>query len=153
VIWDDAYLPWRGYARLEESAMSIWKEFKEFISQGNVIGLAVAVVLGGAFGLVVASFTNDILMQLIAAIGGKPDFSDLSFTLNGAEIRYGNFLTVVVSFLIVALALFIVVKGINRLQGLRHKKEEAAQKAQVPQETEVELLRQIRDALAQRRTI
>jgi large conductance mechanosensitive channel len=130
--------------------MSVWKEFKEFISQGNVIGLAVAVVLGGAFGLVVASFTNDILMQLIAAIGGKPDFSALRFTLNGAEIRYGNFLTVVVSFLIVALALFIVVKGINRLQGLR-RKEEAAQKA--PQETEVELLRQIRDALAQRRTV
>lgn len=130
--------------------MSVWKEFKEFISQGNVIGLAVAVVLGGAFGLVVASFTNDILMQLIAAIGGKPDFSALRFTLNGAEIRYGNFLTVVVSFLIVALALFIVVKGINRLQGLR-RKEAAAQKA--PQETEVELLRQIRDALAQRRTV
>lgn len=133
--------------------MSVWKEFKEFISQGNVIGLAVAVVLGGAFGLVVASFTNDILMQLIAAIGGKPDFSALRFTLNGAEIRYGNFLTVVVSFVIVALALFIVVKGINRLQGLRHKKEEAAQQAQAPQETEVELLRQIRDALAQRRTV
>jgi large conductance mechanosensitive channel len=133
--------------------MSIWKEFKEFISQGNVIGLAVAVVLGGAFGLVVASFTNDILMQLIAAIGGKPDFSDLSFTLNGAEIRYGNFLTVVVSFLIVALALFIVVKGLNRLQGLRRKKEDAVQKAEAPQETEVDLLRQIRDALAQRRTV
>lgn len=133
--------------------MSIWKEFKEFISQGNVIGLAVAVVLGGAFGLVVASFTNDILMQLIAAIGGKPDFSNLSFTLNGAEIRYGNFLTVVVSFIIVALALFIVVKGLNRLQGLRRKKEEAALKAEVPQETEVDLLRQIRDALAQRRTV
>lgn len=131
--------------------MAIWKEFKEFISQGNVIGLAVAVVLGGAFGLVVASFTNDILMQLIAAIGGKPDFSNLSFTLNGAEIRYGNFLTAVVSFFIVALALFTLVKGINRLQGLRRKKEEAAQKA--PQETEVELLRQIRDALAQRRTV
>jgi large conductance mechanosensitive channel len=133
--------------------MSIWKEFKEFISQGNVIGLAVAVVLGGAFGLVVASFTNDILMQLIAAIGGKPDFGNLSFTLNGAEIRYGNFLTAVVSFFIVALALFTVVKGINRLQGLRRKKEEAAQKAQAPQETEVDLLRQIRDALAQRRTV
>jgi large conductance mechanosensitive channel len=133
--------------------MSIWKEFKEFISQGNVIGLAVAVVLGGAFGLVVASFTNDILMQLIAAIGGKPDFSNLSFTLNGAEIRYGNFLTAVVSFFIVALALFTVVKGINRLQGLRRKKEEATQKAQAPQETEVDLLRQIRDALAQRRTV
>ncbi len=127
----------------------MWKEFKEFVAQGNVVGLAVAVVLGGAFGLVVASFTNDILMQLIAAMGKRPDFSDLSFTLNGAEIRYGNFLTVLVSFLIVAFALFLVVKGYNRL--MRRKQQEPKQ--QEPKETELELLRQIRDALGQRRTV
>jgi large conductance mechanosensitive channel len=129
--------------------MSMWKEFKEFIAQGNVVGLAVAVVMGGAFGLVVASFTNDILMQLIAAMGKRPDFSDLSFTLNGAEIRYGNFLTVLVSFLIVAFALFLVVKGYNRL--MRRKQQEP--KPQEQKETELDLLRQIRDALGQRRTV
>ena len=122
----------------------MWKEFKEFVAQGHVVGLAVAVVLGGAFGLVIASFTNDILMQLIAAIGKRPDFSNLSFTLNGAQIRYGNFLTVLVSFLIVAFALFLVVKGYNRL--VRRKQQE-------PKETELDLLRQTRDSLGQRRTV
>ncbi|MCI0573748.1 MAG: large conductance mechanosensitive channel protein MscL [Myxococcaceae bacterium] len=129
--------------------MSLWKEFKEFVSKGNVIGLAVAVVLGGAFGAVVVSFTNDILMQLIAAVGGRPDFSKYSVTVNGSEIRYGSFLTAVVSFLIVTAAIFLVVKAINRLLAFRRKQETAAQ------ETELELLRQIRDSLQQqqRRTV
>lgn len=122
--------------------MSMWSEFKEFIGKSNVLGLAVAVVMAAAFGAVVVSFTNDILMQLIAALGAMPDFSQLAFNLRGTPIRYGSFLTALLSFLIIAAAVFLVVKGANRLQ--RTKKEEP--KA----ESEVDLLRQIRDALARR---
>ena len=91
------------------------REFKEFITRGNVLGLAVAVVMGAAFGVVVSSFVKDILMQLVAALGAAPSFASLSFTLNGAEIRYGAFLNAVVMFLIVSAAMFLVVKGYNRI--------------------------------------
>jgi large conductance mechanosensitive channel len=118
------------------------REFKEFISRGNVLGLAVAVVLGVAFGVVVSSFVNDILMQLVAAVGAKPSCDDLSFTLNGAEIRYGAFLNALVMFVIVSFAMFLVVKAYNRL---------IPEKKPGPSETEVDLLKQIRDALERRR--
>lgn len=121
------------------------KEFKEFIMRGNVVDLAVAIVVGAAFTTVVNSFANDVLMQLVAAVFGKPDFSDLSFDLGDAVIRYGAFLTAIINFLIVAFAMFLVVKAINRLQNLRTKEEEEAL-----EETEVELLAQIRDALTSR---
>jgi large conductance mechanosensitive channel len=118
------------------------REFKEFIARGNVIGLAVAVVVGVAFGVVVSSFVKDILMQLVAAIGAAPSFDELTFTLNGAEIRYGAFLNSVVMFLIVSFAMFLVVKGYNRI--VREKEKPAG-------ESEVELLKQIRDALERKR--
>jgi large conductance mechanosensitive channel len=92
----------------------MWKEFKEFAFKGNVIELAVAVILGIAFGAVVASFVGDILMNLIAAVIGQPDFSQLSFTVNDAEIRYGAFLTALINFLLVALSLFFVIQAMNR---------------------------------------
>jgi large conductance mechanosensitive channel len=92
----------------------MWKEFKEFAFKGNVIELAVAVILGIAFGAVVASFVGDILMNLIAAVIGQPDFSQLSFTVNDAEVRYGAFLNALINFLLVALALFFVIKAMNR---------------------------------------
>ncbi|MHB8877281.1 MAG: large conductance mechanosensitive channel protein MscL [Myxococcaceae bacterium] len=117
----------------------MWQEFKEFVGRSNVLGLAVALVLGAAFGAVVVSFTDDILMQVIAAIGAKPDFSNLAFTLNGTPIRYGSFLTAVLSFLIVGFAMFLVVKGANRLQ--------RKQAPEAPKDTEVDQLRQIRDTL------
>jgi large conductance mechanosensitive channel len=121
------------------------KEFKEFIMRGNVIDLAVAVIIGAAFTAVVNSFANDILMQIVAAVFGQPDFSGISFELGDAEIRYGAFITVLINFLIVSAVVFLVVKGINRLQNLRTKEEEEAL-----EETEVELLAQIRDALVSR---
>jgi large conductance mechanosensitive channel len=92
----------------------MWKEFKEFAFKGSVIELAVAVILGIAFGAVVASFVGDILMNLIAAVIGQPDFSQLSFTVNDAEIRYGAFLTALINFLLVALSLFFVIQAMNR---------------------------------------
>lgn len=121
------------------------QEFKEFIARGNVIDLAVAVVIGAAFGLVITSFTDDILMQIVAAIGGEPDFSSLSFTVNDAEIRYGAFITALVNFLIIAFALFLVVKAYNKMASLR-----ATDTAQEEGADEVELLTQIRDALQAR---
>lgn len=92
----------------------MWKEFKEFAFRGNVIELAVAVILGIAFGAVIASLVNDVLMNLIAAVIGQPDFSQLTFTVNDAVIRYGAFLNALVNFLLVALALFLVVRAVNR---------------------------------------
>ena len=117
----------------------MWREFREFIGRSNVLGLAVAFVMGVAFASVVASFTNDILMQLLAAIGGRPDFSRLSFAIGGTPIRYGSFLTAVLSFLIVAFAMFLVVKAASRLQ--------KAPPPEPPKETELDLLREIRDSL------
>jgi large conductance mechanosensitive channel len=92
----------------------MWKEFKEFAFKGNVIELAVAVILGIAFGAVIASLVGDILMNLVAAVIGQPDFSQLTFTVNDAEIRYGAFLNALINFLLVALALFLVIKAVNR---------------------------------------
>ena len=91
------------------------REFKQFALRGNVLDLAVAVILGIAFGAVVTSFVNDILMALIAGIFGEASFGDLTFTAGDAVIRYGAFLNAVVNFLLVALALFFIVKAVNRL--------------------------------------
>jgi large conductance mechanosensitive channel len=134
------------------------KEFKEFISKGNVIDLAVAVILGIAFGLIVKSFTDDILGQLLAAVGGKPDFADLvlplrTVTQNGEQVeiglRYGAFLTAIVNFAIVALAMFLVVKAINKMESFRSRSEET-DVAEEQAETEIELLTDIRNLLAGR---
>lgn len=118
------------------------QEFKDFVNRGNVIDLAVAVVLGAAFGAVVTSFVDDILMQVIAAIGGQPDFSALTIDLGDAELRYGAFLNAVISFLFIAFGVFLVVKAVNSLR--REKDEEPAGPS------EAELLTQIRDLLAAR---
>jgi large conductance mechanosensitive channel len=132
--------------RTHQEALML-KEFKDFIMRGNVVDLAVAVIVGAAFTAVVNSFANDILMQLVAAVFGKPDFNGLTFELGDAIIRYGAFITVLINFLIVAFVVFLVVKGINKLQHLRTKQEE-----EELEETEVELLAQIRDALVRQQT-
>ncbi len=122
---------------------STLSEFKEFIIRGNVVDLAVAVVVGAAFTQVVNSFAKDILMQVVGIFTGKPDFSGLHVTINHSVIVYGNFLTALVNFLIVAVAMFLVIKGINSLQGLRRHDEVS----EAHELTEIELLTQIRDAL------
>jgi len=92
------------------------KGFREFILRGNVIDLAVAVVIGVAFGAVITSFVGNILTPLIAAIFGQPDFSGLTFTINGSRFLYGSFINAVISFLFIALAVyFIVVLPMNKL--------------------------------------
>lgn len=127
--------------------MSMLKEFKEFVNRGNVVDLAVAVVLGAAFGAVVTSFVDDVLMQLIAAVGGEPDFSSLTIDIGDGVIRYGAFLTTIVSFLIIAWAVFMVVKALNRMQNLRARGETPADEEPEPT-PEQELLAEIRDLLA-----
>jgi large conductance mechanosensitive channel len=87
----------------------VLKGFKDFISRGNVVDLAVAVVMGAAFGAVVTALVADFITPIIAAIGGQPDFSGLSFTINGSRFAYGHFINAVISFLIVAAAIYVFV--------------------------------------------
>lgn len=119
------------------------KEFKEFISKGNVFDMAVGVIIGGAFGKIVTSLVDNILMPLIGLIIGGLDFSKLAFKVKDATIGYGLFIQNVVDFLIVALCIFFVIKVLSRLK--KKKEEEPAQPAE-PSE-EVLLLREIRDSL------
>lgn len=118
------------------------KEFKEFINQGNLVDMAIAFVLGTAFAALVKSFTDDILMQIVAMIFGKPDFSNLSFTINNSVIFYGSFLNAVIAFLIVAFAMFMVVKAYNAM------KEDSDVEEELDEQTQ--LLTEIRDALQKR---
>lgn len=117
------------------------KEFRDFIIRGNAIDLAIAIILGAAFGAVVTSLVDDVLMQIVAAIVGKPDFGNLTIPLGKSEIFIGRFLNAVISLVLVGFALFVVVKGVNRAR--RSKDEDVT-----PEDTV--LLREIRDALAKR---
>jgi large conductance mechanosensitive channel len=99
----------------------MWKEFKAFVMRGNVMDLAVAVIIGGAFGKIVASLVNDIIMPLIGLLLGGVNFSNLSITVGEAAINYGLFIQAIVDFLIIALVIFLLVKGLNSLK----KKPEA----------------------------
>jgi large conductance mechanosensitive channel len=123
------------------------KEFKEFILRGNVMDLAVAVIIGAAFGAVVSAFANGILMNLVAAIFGQPNFDSLTFTLGKGEIQYGLFLTALVNFLIIGAAMFLVIKAANTAMAYRKDREAEAEEAEA---TELELLAEIRDALVAR---
>ena len=96
------------------------KDFRAFILRGNLVDLAVAVVIGTAFIAVVAAFVKDIVTPLIAAIGGKPNFSSLAFTINGSRFAYGDFINALISFLIVAaVVFFFVIKPVNALLARR----------------------------------
>ena len=106
------------------AAMNIINEFKAFILRGNVIDLAIAVVIGVAFGAVVTALVSDLITPLITAIGGQPDFSALSFEVHNSTFRIGAFINAVLSFLIIAAVLFfLVVKPINALQARRKSGE------------------------------
>ena len=106
----------------------LFGEFKEFIMRGNVMDLAVGVIIGGAFGAIVTSLTDDIISPILGIFGGM-DFSDLVLDINGAHIAYGKFITAVINFLIMALIIFLMVKGINKLMTIGKKKEEAEEEA------------------------
>jgi large conductance mechanosensitive channel len=124
------------------------KQFRDFLLRGNVVDLAVAVVIGAAFGAVVTALVADIITPLIAAIGGKPDFSALSFTINGSVFRYGSFFNAVLSFVIIAAAIFfLVVKPVGALMERRKAGLEPEVEA-APED--VILLGEIRDLLKAR---
>ena len=102
-------------------------EFRQFILRGNIVELAVAVVIGVAFGAVVNAFVADIITPIIAAVGGKPDFSALTFTINGSHFLYGAFLNEVIAFVMIAAAVFFfVVKPVNALEARRARNEPEA---------------------------
>jgi len=127
------------------------KGFKEFIMRGNFVDLAVAVVIGAAFGAVVTALVADIITPIIAAIGGQPDFSKLTFTINKSTFLYGAFINSVISFVIIAAAIyFLVVVPLNKLAERRAARLAAGEPAtDEPQEKseDVVLLEQIRDLL------
>ncbi len=135
-----------------EKTMAIVKEFKEFISKGNVVDLAVGVIIGAAFGKIITSLVDDVLMPPIGYLTGGVDFADKKLVLITADavnkveevaIRYGNFINAVIQFLIVSLCIFAVIKAINALK----RKEEAAPAAPAPPSAEETLLAEIRDLL------
>jgi large conductance mechanosensitive channel len=123
--------------------------FKAFIMRGNVVDLAVAVVIGGAFGAIVTALVADILTPLIAAIGGQPDFSNLTFTINHSTFRYGAFINSVISFLFIAAAIyFFVVAPLNALAERRQRRLAQGEPDPEPKPEDVQLLEQIRDLLS-----
>ena len=123
--------------------------FKKFMMRGNVVDLAVAVVIGTAFGAVVNSLVKDIIMPLITAIFGDQDYSDLKWIVNSSEIRYGNLITALINFFCVGLAIyFLIVAPINHYN--ERRKARGVQVHEEPEESEKELLASIRDILAQR---
>lgn len=120
----------------------IVKEFKEFISKGNVVDMAVGVIIGSAFSKIVTSLVNDVIMPLIGIIIGGLDFSSLSITVKDSEILYGAFIQNIVDFLIIAICIFVVIKIINRF---RKPKVEETKPAPIPED--IKLLTEIRDLL------
>ena len=117
---------------------SLGREFREFVSRGSVVDLAVGIVIGAAFIAVVNSFVTNVLNAFIGAIAGKPNFNDLSVSVGHGVVFYGRFVTAIVNFLIIAFALFLLVKAVN---GFRRRKEDE------PTLTEKDVLIEIRDLL------
>lgn len=137
----------------------VFKEFGDFIKRGNVIDLAVAVIIGGAFSSIVTSLVNDIIMPVISLITGGIDFTNLFVSLNGetyatlaeaqaagaSVLAYGSFIQAIINFLIIAFVIFMVVKAMNKMMSLKKKKDE---KEEAPAKSdEVVLLEEIRDLL------
>lgn len=123
--------------------MGMLKEFKEFAMKGNVIDLAVGVVIGAAFGAIVGAVVDNIIMPVVGIITGGINFDALSVKVGDAELKYGMAISAAVKFIAIALFLFMVIKAINSTK----KKEEAAPAAQAPTPEDIQLLREIRDAL------
>ncbi len=127
-------------------------EFKVFIAKGDVMSMAVGIIIGGAFTAIVSSLVADVISPIIGLITGGVDFSALSFGIGGAQIMYGNFINAVITFLLTALVLFIIVKAFNKMKEAEEKlkkKEEAPAEpeAPAPVSADIQLLTEIRDLL------
>jgi large conductance mechanosensitive channel len=127
----------------------MFKEFKNFLFRGSLLDLAAAVILGGAFGAVVTSLVKDVLTPIIAAIGGQPDFSSLVIDLGDGKLTYGNFLNALISFVIIALVMFLILKAASKAQKLRATTDVPPEDA-LPPSDEAVLLAEIRDLLRTR---
>ena len=133
------------------------QEFKEFINKGNVLGLAVGVIIGGAFSTITTSLTNDVIMPIVSIFLGGVDFTDMSLVLptffptdpekGPNTLNYGSFISAVINFLILALVVFFIVKAVNKAMSLAKKKEEEAPPAPPAPSNEEVLLTEIRDLL------
>lgn len=124
--------------------MGFIQEFKAFAMRGNVMDMAVGVIIGGAFGKIITSLVDDVLMPVIGVATGGVDFSDLSVKIMDAEVKYGNFVQNIIDFLIVALCIFMMIKAMNKLT-TKKKEEEAPAAPAGP--TQEELLQQILDEM------
>ena len=123
------------------------KEFKEFISKGNVMDMAVGIIIGGAFTAIVNALVEFILMPIIGIISGGKSLADMSVTVGNAAIGYGAFLQAIIDFLLIALVLFFIIKGLNKAKALAEKEKEEAPAEPEPVPADVELLTEIRDLL------
>jgi len=141
-----------------------WSEFKEFAMKGNVVDMAVGVVIGGAFGKIVTSLVSDVLMPVVGALCGGVNFTDWKWVLSQAvtdpatgevvkeavSINYGNLIQVIIDFILIALCIFCVIKAINKAKSLTEKKEEAPEEPAAKPD-DVVLLEEIRDLLKERK--
>lgn len=124
------------------------REFKEFISKGDVMSMAVGIIVGTAFTAIVTSLNQDIITPILGLILGQIDFTSLSITVGGASVKYGNFIQAIITFLITAFTLFLVLKAFNKMSAKVKKAEEdaaAAEPAPVPED--IQLLTEIRDLM------
>ena len=125
-----------------KGAEIMWKDFKEFIAQGNVMDLAVGIIIGAAFGQIVSSLVDNVIMPLVGILLGGINFTSLNFTIGNANVEYGIFIQSVVDFLIIAFSIFIVIRLLNKLRKKQEEKEEE------PIDEQIELLKEIRHKLS-----
>ena len=130
----------------DNSVKTLLKDFRNFIMRGNVLDLAVAVIIGAAFNAVVQSLVKNVILRLVGAIAGKPDFSSLYFTINQSQIAYGQFITDLLNFLIIAASVFLIVRVFQTLQDRRRKGQLDPEDIPAPTD-EALLLAEIRDLL------
>ena len=130
--------------------MSFWGEFKTFISRGNVVDMAVGVVVGGAFKAIIDSLVADIVMPAISLITGRVNIAELSVKVGKIDLKYGNFLQNILNFLIIAFSIFCVVKAMNTIRARFEKKQEEEEEKPQEPSTEEKLLTEIRDLLKQK---
>jgi large conductance mechanosensitive channel len=123
------------------------QEFKDFIAKGNVMDLAVGIIIGAAFTAIVTSLVNDLIQPLIGLVIGGIDFSSLSFGVGEAQFMYGNFITALINFLIVAFVVFMLVKAVNRVKSIAEKPDDVAPEVMTGP-SELDILIEIRDTLA-----
>ena len=128
-----------------------FKEFKEFAVKGNMMTMAVGIIIGAAFTAIVTSLVNDILMPLITILTGKANVEELFFTVGETEIYYGKFIQAIIVFIITALVVFLLVKGLAKMTEKKKKEEEAAAAEEPAAPTSEELLTEIRDLLKEKK--